>query len=286
MGLVRDILQKSEAFLAARSVDSPRLSAELLLSEALACSRLDLYLNMDRPLTEPELARARELVARRAGGEPVAYILGRKEFFGRTFRVSPAVLIPRPETEHIVEEALRCCGRSGMRFADLGTGSGILAVTLALELPESSGLAVDISPAALEVARSNAQTLGAASRLEFLEADANTDFAATGAFDLAVANPPYVSDAEYRDLGREVACFEPELALRGGSDGLHAVRLQAGVMGRMLRPEGMALMEIGCSQAEAAAAAFSATGLFASADILKDLAGLPRIICARRSPVA
>ncbi|MEW5773573.1 MAG: peptide chain release factor N(5)-glutamine methyltransferase [Thermodesulfobacteriota bacterium] len=281
---VRDILQKSTAFLAERGVDSPALSAQLLLGKALGLSRLDLLLQSDRPLDEAELAAARELVRRRGRGEPAAYILGEKEFFGLAFAVTPATLIPRPETEHIVEEAeARFARDAELAFADLGTGGGCLAVTLAVRFPQSRGLAVDLSAEALAVARGNAARHGVGERLRFLEGDF-TDLAGLGvapaSLDLVVANPPYVSEAEYAAVSPEVRDFEPRTALVPGPSGLEAIAALAPGVRAALRDGGWLLLEMGWTQAAAVRGILSGAG-FAEVLVRKDLAGRDRLAAAR-----
>ncbi|MCM0756274.1 peptide chain release factor N(5)-glutamine methyltransferase [Desulfovibrio aminophilus] len=280
---VREILGKSQEYLAARGVDSPRLSAELLLAEVLGLDRLHLFLNMDRPLAADELARAREFMARRGRGEPAALILGRKEFWGLEFAVRGDVLVPRPETECIVEEAgNRFPGDAALTIVDLGTGSGCLAVTLALHFSAARVAALDLSPAALAVARENVLRHDVAGRVALVLADAGACPLVGAGADLVVANPPYISDGEYAALSNEVRDFEPALALCGGADGLDQVRAQAPEAARILRPGGMLLMEIGCGQGAAVRALFEGLDVFDEVAILRDLAGLDRVLLARR----
>ena len=281
---VREILHKSTAFLAERGVDSPALSAQLLLGKALGLSRLDLLLQCDRPLGEAELAAARELVRRRGRGAPSADLRGEKEFFGLAFAVSPACLIPRPETEHLVEEAeVRFPRDAVLAFADLGTGSGCLAVALAVRFAQARGLAVDLSAEALAVARENAARHGVGERLDFRLGDF-ADLAALGVaragLDLIVANPPYVSEAEYAQVSSEVRDFEPSCALTPGPSGLEAIRALAPGARAALRPGGWLLLEMGWTQAAAVRDILAAAG-FAEVLIRKDLAGRDRVAAAR-----
>lgn len=211
---IAELLAEADARLREAGVDSPRLSAQILAAHALGCDRVRLVVDARRVLGAGEAARVRELVARRAAGEPVAYILGEKEFYGLDFAVSPAVLVPRPETEHLIEEAERRLGRdAAIRFADLGTGSGCIAVTLAVRFGGARGLALDRSAAALDVARANARRHGVDGRLQFLRGDMGGVWARPGSLDLVVSNPPYVSEAEYRTVSFEVADYEPRSAL-------------------------------------------------------------------------
>jgi len=281
---VRDILHKSSAFLAERGVDSPSLSAQLLLGKALGLTRLDLLLQSDRPLAEPELAKARDLVRRRGQGEPVAYILGEKEFYGLAFAVTPACLIPRPETEHIVEEAEARFPREGeLAFADLGTGSGCLAVALAVRFPQARGLAVDLSAEALDVARANADRHGVGERLCFAQGDF-ADLAGLGvepgSLDCIAANPPYVSAAEYVEVSPEVRNFEPKGALTPGPTGLEAIVALAPAARAALKPGGLLLLEMGWTQAAAVRGILESAG-FAEVRIRKDLASRDRVAVAR-----
>ncbi len=240
-----------------------------------------LYLDFDRPLDAAELGRFRELVRRRAGGEPTAYLTGRREFFGRPFAVDDRVLVPRPETELLVDAALALLPPGGAAL-DVGTGSGALGVTLALERPGGRVVAVDRSAAALEVARGNARALGA--EVTFLEGDLYGPLADDDRFDLIVSNPPYVPTAELDRLPREVR-REPRLALDGGPDGLALLaRLAAGAPGR-LRPGGALVLEMHESHEEALPRLCREAG-FATAEARRDLAGLPRLVVARLAAAA
>lgn len=218
-----DVLRLSTTYLGDRGSSSARLDSELLCAQALGLGRLDLYLQFDRPLDEHELTAIRELVRRRGKGEPVAYITGSREFFGRPFAVTPDVLVPRPETETLVERALavlRVSPDGAARVADLGTGSGCIAITLAAQTPGIDVLATDVSAAAIEVARANADRLDAA--VTFVEC--SWADALSGHFDLIVSNPPYVTTAELESVDRDVRDFEPHTALLGGDLGLDAYR--------------------------------------------------------------
>jgi release factor glutamine methyltransferase len=215
----------------------------------------------------------------------VAYILGEKEFFGLAFRVTPDVLIPRPETELIVEQGMGLfTPDAAFSFADFGTGSGCLAVTLAHVFPKARGLAIDLSGRALEVARGNARAHGVDDRLEFLCADFTCLALIPGSLDLVVANPPYVSEEEYAGLSPEVRAFEPREALESAEDGLWHLRALLPVAARALRPGGTLLCELGCDQGPRglALAQDKALGL-AKAAILKDYAGLDRILLTTKA---
>jgi len=272
----------TQEFFAKKGVDAPRLTAELLLAHALGCDRVRLYLDFDKPVQERELGAFRALVRRRAEGEPTAYVLGRREFFGRPFDVTPAVLVPRPETEHLVEAALEVLSGApaepGAAAAlDLCTGSGAIAVSLALGRPGTRVVATDVSGEALEVARANAGRLGAV--VEFAHGDLWSAVHAADRFDVVVSNPPYVPTGELAGLSREVR-REPCIALDGGPDGLDVLRRIVAGAPAHLRPGGALLVEMHESHAERVPALCLEAG-FESAVARKDLAGLPRYTVAR-----
>ena len=274
--------------------DAPRLSAELLLAKALRLDRNTLLkrllLEPESPLPETVLREFARLTARRAAGEPAAYILGRKEFYGREFTVTSDTLIPRPETELLVDFALEYARSPAIaeagtapRFADFGTGTGCIAVTLALELPGWHGLAVERSPAALRVARTNALRLGA-EKLCFTLADFRMPPVPPASLDLLVSNPPYVSEAEYRTISREVCAFEPKSALvpcsgSAGSSGLEDAEALIDLARALLKPGGLLLMEIGCTQGPTL---LSRLQDWSGARLHKDLASLDRVISGIR----
>ena len=275
---VREILAKSDRYLAERGIDSPRLSAQVLLAKALDLDRLGLILAMDRPLTPDELDAVRPLIARRGRGEPTAYILGEREFYGLDCCVTPATLIPRPETELIIDRARKLFPDAALTtFADLGTGSGCLAVTLATYFPQAQGLALDVSGEALAIARQNAVRHAVADRLTFLKADFAALPQCPGGYGLIVSNPPYVSAAEYRECSREVRDFEPACALTPGETGLEAVPTVARTASAALAPGGWLLVEIGWKQGPAAAAIMTEAGL-AEVAVRRDLAGCDRVV--------
>lgn len=266
----------TQDFFAKKGVDAPRLTAELLLAHALSCDRVRLYLDFDKPLAEPELARYRELVRRRAEGEPTAYLLGRKEFHGRALRVDPRVLVPRPETELLVEAALALLPEGG-RALDLCTGSGAVAISLALDRPGARVLATDVSEEALAVARENAAALGAV--VELATGDLWAAVHADLRFDVVVSNPPYIPTKELAGLSREVR-REPCIALDGGEDGLDVLRrIVAGAPSRLL-PGGALCVEMHESHLEVLPRLCREAG-FESAEARRDFAGLPRLVVAR-----
>ena len=223
------------------------------------------------------------LVERRTRREPLAYITGEREFYGRPFKVTADVLIPRQETELLVEHAIGCLpdlthrpGSEGPQVLDVGTGSGCVAVTVALEAPSVQVVATDVSPAALEVARANAERLGAADRIEFRIASLAGTVA--DAFELIVANPPYVPEADRDSLAPEVRDYEPGAALFGGPDGLDVIRDLVPSAAAALRPDGWLVMEIGYGQADAVRRLLDATGRFSDVRLVNDLQAIPRVI--------
>jgi len=283
MGLtVQAIVRECAARLA--DVDSPLLSARLLAGEVLGLSPLALSLERDRVLEPEQAGRIHHLTERRAAGEPVAYLLGRREFYGLDFAVTPDVLIPRPETEHLVEAALAYFSvESPIRFADLGTGSGILAVTLARLYPHALGLALDRSGPALDVARRNARAHGVEKRIVFVRGDF-TEALPCHDCDLIVANPPYVTEGEYAEASHEVTAYEPKDALVSGPDGLDHVRALLPKAHGALRPGGVLLLEIGCGQAEGVQIITSSECPgFKDFVVTRDLAGHDRVVFLRRA---
>lgn len=273
------LLGWTQEFFAKKGVDAPRLTAELLLADALGCDRVRLYLDFDKPLGDAELAAFRELVRRRAEREPTAYLIGARDFYGRSFQVDARVLVPRPETELVLEAALAAlpADAAGLRAVDLCTGSGALAISLALERPGAQVVATELSPEALAVARENAARLGAAT-VTFLEGDLYASLAPEEKFDVIVSNPPYVPRGELDTLPPEVL-REPRLALDGGDDGLAiSRRIVAGAPAR-LRPGGTLVLEMHESHVHDLPAICLQSG-FERAEPHRDLAGLPRFVVA------
>lgn len=269
-----------------------RIESELLLGEVCASSRLELYLDHDRRLDPQESSRFTALVDRRMRGEPVQYLTGRTEFYGRGFEVSPAVLIPRPETERLVDHVRPCldgmrserAGNTDVRFADIGTGSGVLAVTLALECPFAQGYATDVSDEALGIARGNAENLLGArqSRITFVQGSllAPLDRLAPHTLDLIVSNPPYVTSREMEGLPEEVRGYEPRLALHGGEDGLNCHRALIEQAPEYLNEGGMIALEIGAEQSAAVTRLMAERRAYGNVEIVKDYNGLDRIVSA------
>lgn len=267
-----------------RGIASPRLDAELLVAHALGLRRIDLYLRFDQPLVERELAAIRALVERRRRHEPVAYILGSREFYGRSFMVDRRVLIPRPETEVLVEAALSLLpppmDGSPLRALDLCTGSGCVAITLACERPDLLVDAVELSGAAADVARANALRLGVADRVRVLEGSLYKPLESGLRYAVIVSNPPYVPSAEIDTLMPDVAQYEPRLALDGGDDGTAILQpLLAGA--RAWLAEGAAVaVEVGDDQASLVRTMAHGVG-FTDVSVREDLARVERVLVAR-----
>jgi release factor glutamine methyltransferase len=273
------MVARGREYLERQGVPSPRLESELLVACALGLDRLKLFLDLDRPVSADEVDRARALLVRRARGEPTAYLVGVREFYGRPFRVTPAVLVPRPETELLIDLAREAAGeRADLSLLDLGTGSGCIAVTLALELDAPRVLATDVSAKALEVARANAAALGAA--LELAQGEGLEPARGRGPFDLVLSNPPYVDPADERALAPGVREHEPALALFAPpGDPDHWVRRLCAEAPGYLAPGGVLLVELGYDQGERALALARGRGL--DARLAADLAGVPRVLVAR-----
>ena len=277
------LLNWTTEWLGTRGSDSPRLDAEVLLAHVRGCPRIALYTTFDTPVADADRARFRELVKRRGAGEPVAYLVGSREFFSLPFTVTKDTLVPRPETEGLVVRAIDL-GKplAAPRIIDVGTGSGAIAVAIAKQLPKASVVATDLSAAALVVARSNAERHGVAERIECLECDLLSDPRAAGPWDVIVSNPPYVRDDEFDSLPRDVRLHEPKSALVSGPTGVEIVARLAAEAATRLAPGGWLLIEIGPAVAAAAEAVIAAQSSLVPEPTLKDLAGLPRIVQARR----
>lgn len=270
------ILTWTKEYLAAKGIENARREAEWLLCAATGLDRVGLYLNFEKPLNEAELATYRAMVARRARREPLQHILGTQEFFGLEFEVSPDVLIPRHDTETLIEEAL-ARKPDARSILDIGTGSGCIAVALAGQLPGAAVTAIDISEAALVVARRNADNNGV--NIEFLHGSLFAPFAGRS-FDLIVSNPPYIPSADIEGLEPEVRDGEPRGALDGGADGLDIYRTLIPAAALYLNPGGWLLVELGAGQAPAVARMFRECGCYAEPVIAADPAGIERVVGA------
>ncbi len=275
---IRGALDQATAQLGNEGVESPRLDAELLLAHVLGVNRAALWTWPDRLLTPKELTRYRELVARRARREPLAYIIGRREFFGLEFAVNPAVLIPRPETELLVEHALRLVRRWAPTpdIADVGAGSGAMAVALAVHLPQATVYALDASDQALALTAENARRHGVGDRVRCLLGDLLAPL--PGPVDLIVANLPYVATGEWEGLAPEIRLYEPRPALDGGPDGLALIRRLLATAAPCLRPGGALLIEIGADQGAAVTALARRHFPQAAVQLYPDYAGLDRLV--------
>jgi release factor glutamine methyltransferase len=277
---VLELLQTTTAYFAKKGVEHPRLNIEHLLADTLGKKRIELYLEFDRSLTARELEPLREKVRRRADGEPLQHVLGHWDFFGRRFKTDRRALIPRPETELLVEAILKdsaTCGKSANRLVDIGTGCGVLAVTFALERPEFEVAAVDLSDDALALARENAEALGVLERIAFRRADLLDQI--EGPFHWVVANLPYIPTADLEALPREVK-FDPVLALDGGKDGLTIIkRLIESISGK-IAPNSMIALELGQGQAQQVRG-FLADQNYRDISIRKDYQGVERLLIAK-----
>jgi len=276
-----EVLRLSTSFLAQRGSESARLDAELLTAHSLGLRRLDLYLQYDRPLREEELEPIRALLRRRAAGEPVAYLVGEREFYGRGFRVTPAVLIPRPDTETLVETALRWARAQQSAVstrADAGTGSGCIAITMAAELPEARVVASDVSRDALEVARDNARRLGVADRVSFVEGAWADPLRAHAPFDMLLSNPPYVTAAEVGELAADVRNYEPHTALTAGDDGMQAYEALLREAPSLVERGGYVALEVDPRRAERVAALVAEGWPQATVRRVEDLTGRDRVV--------
>jgi release factor glutamine methyltransferase len=264
----------------------------MLLSHVFGCDRMRLYMEVDRPAQPLELASLHELIARAARHEPVQYLVGHAWFFARQFVVTESVLIPRPCTETLVEHAIQwfraAPGHAEPVIADVGTGTGCIAISLALQLASAHLVATDVSEAALAVARRNAADHGVDDRIEFREGPGLDPLAAEpgAAYDVICSNPPYICDAEWADVPANVKDYEPQLALRGGPDGLDVIRPLIAGAGRLLRPEGRLLVEIADRHHDAVIALVEASETLANPVVFKDHEGLWRLLVAERAHVA
>ncbi len=274
-------------YLKRRGADSPRLDAEVLLAYARRCQRIDLYARYGELPDERDLSAFRDLVRRRAEGAPVAYLVGQREFYSLTFRVTPDVLIPRPETEHLVVALLDLIQRrestGPCEVVDVGTGSGIIAVCAARHA-ECRVTAIDISAAALAVARENVERHDVADRVELLPGDLLSMLPDARQFDFVVSNPPYVAQGELEQLSPDVREHEPRIALAAGPGGTDVIARLIPQAAQHLRPGGWLLLEISPMIAQEVADLVAASGQFGAGTLHKDSAGLPRVFVAQRQP--
>ena len=277
---IREVLDWTAQDFAGRGIASPRLDAELLVAKALGTDRVGLYLDLNRPLVDQERSAIRPLVARRREREPVAYILGHRDFYGRRFQVTPDVLIPRPDTETLVEHALECIPKdAACRVLDVGTGSGAIAVTIAAERPLALLTATDISDAALEVASLNAEHLDVAGRIRFERADLLTG---TEQYDVIVSNPPYITQSEMRALQAEVRDHEPTVALEAGEDGLDVVKALLAAAAPATEEGAQMLIEVGAGQAASVGSLTAGHPAWTLVAVYPDLNRIERVVHLRR----
>lgn len=280
---VRRILDWTIPHLKSHGSESPRLDAEILLAHARGCPRIQLYTNYDEPLTDTQRAVMRDLVKRRATAEPVAYLVGHREFFGLDFQVTKDVLIPRPDTERLIVEAIELLKpQAAPRVLDVGTGSGCIAISLAVNCPNAEVTAIDLSESALGIARQNAEKHEVSSRIRFLQGDLFAPLSADEPFDLIASNPPYIASAEIETLSADVRLHEPRSALDGGPDGLDVIRRLVADAPQHLAPQGKLLIEISGEQADAVTQLLAANGHYDDIAVLKDLAKQPRVVRAAR----
>lgn len=278
---IAKVLDWTKQYFAEKGLENPRLDAEILLCSVLKCQRITLYVHFDQPLEEHELAQYRGYVARRAAAEPLAYILGSRAFMKYDFKVTPDVLVPRPETELLVECAAKLAGFiERPQILDIGTGSGAIIVSLLDMLPEAHGTAVDVSPGALAVAKENAANIGVAERLQFVRSDLYSALPRDAVFDVIISNPPYIPSADIAGLAADVK-REPRLALDGGADGLNFYRRIIAGSTAHLKDGGFMAFEIGINQGSAVAELCRSHG-FGVVAVRRDYAGIERMVFAAK----
>ena len=279
---IRRLLQWTTEYLTKCGSETPRLDGEILLANACECERIELYTTYDEKAPDSVRDTFRSLVRERARGVPVAYLVGQREFYSLTFRVTPDVLIPRPETEHVVlsvvEKNKDWEHAESVQCIDVGTGSGVIAVCVARYIPNSHVLAVDISEAALEVAQSNIVTHGVQDRVELMRSDLFENVPQDAVFDVVVSNPPYISEGELATVSPEVRCHEPREALLGGAKGSEVIERLVPQSADHLRPGGCLIFEISPMLEEVACQIVAADDRFGPPVVNKDLAGHARVV--------
>lgn len=274
---VLDAINLSSTYLEKKNISSPRLNAELLLAEVLSCKRIDLYLSFDRPLTEHEINDYREFIRRRGNHEPLQYIIGKAEFYGNEFIVNENVLIPRPETEILVDEVIaKNVNSSSLKILDVGTGSGIIAVSLAKELITANFDAFDVSEEAVNIALKNASLNGVSDKINFFVADifnyeGNNDY-----YDIIVSNPPYISHEDYNNLEIDVKEYEPKISLTDLQDGLTYYKTIINKSSKWLKKDGYLFFEIGYNQGKDVENLMNE--YFYDIKVVKDLQNFDRVI--------
>ncbi|MCF8128921.1 MAG: peptide chain release factor N(5)-glutamine methyltransferase [Deltaproteobacteria bacterium] len=282
---IKALLETATDYLVEKKIENPRLNAEVLLAHQLHVKRISLYLNFDQPLTEEEVSGYRNLIRRRLKREPLQYITGHQEFWSLAFSVNPHVLIPRPETEILVEQAITLAGtfpEAPLHILDLGCGSGIISVTLAKEVPQSRVFATDISGEALGVAGVNARKHGVSDRIAFLQGDLFEPLTPRKpVFHLIASNPPYVCTHEIEGLLPEVALYEPQKALDGGADGMDYLRRIIHQAPQFLSPGGWLLLEMSPYQVENALFELARRGMYQKEKIIEDYSHHQRVLVAQ-----
>ena len=284
---IRELIQVTSEYLDGKGVESAKLNAERLLADVLGLSRIELFFQHDRPVLGAELDHYRDLVRRRAGGEPLQQILGETEFYSRVFKVEPGVFIPRPETERLVEEAVALLAPPDRRLlapvaVEIGCGTGVIGISMALDVPRLTVYATDVNPAAVQLTKHNAHTLGVDPRVHVLPGNRFDPLPAhlKGQVDLVVSNPPYIREADIPGLAAEVSEHDPMEALNGGEDGLVFFRALASGLGVWLRPGGHVAVEIGDEQGREVEDIFSASGMV-DIRVIRDYADRDRVVTAR-----
>ncbi|MCX7876176.1 MAG: peptide chain release factor N(5)-glutamine methyltransferase [Melioribacteraceae bacterium] len=274
---VLEAINLSTSYLEKKNIESPRLNAELLLANILTCKRIDLYLSFDRPLKENEIIKYRDFIRRRGNNEPLQYILGKVEFYNLEFMVNNSVLIPRPETEILVEEIISVNkSKSNLKILDIGTGSGIIPICLAKNLTNPILTAIDISVEAIEVAKQNAINNHVDEKISFINEDINKFNIENDSFDIIVSNPPYISVNEYQTLQNEVKNYEPKIALTDNNDGVTFYKLIIDKSIKWLKPNGYLFFELGYNQRKVVE--FLMNENFNQIKIVKDFQNIDRVI--------
>lgn len=279
MTSIRNFITDARARLAAAGIENPELDLRLLVQHVMGMSHPELLMNLNRMLSEVEVKDLNDAVSRRASREPVSRIVGSRGFWKSDFRVSPQTLDPRPDSETIIEEALKRAAPPPRRVLDLGTGTGCLLLSLLQEWPQAVGVGLDISAEAVATARENAELLGLSSRVEFVESDWEK-YAPNESFDSIISNPPYIADGEIDGLAPEVSLYDPRAALAGGEDGLDCYRSIAAFLPKWLKKGGWAFLEIGHTQANQVKSLLAEAGLDVI-NIVPDLAGSDRVVVAK-----
>jgi release factor glutamine methyltransferase len=284
-----NVLKEAADTLSSNHIEQARLEAELLLAHVLGLRKEDLIIHPDRELTDPQEEKFQQLIERRCVKEPLAYIVGHREFWSLKFKVNPKVLVPRPETEGVIERLLNLAGdetdEKAIRILDVGTGSGILAIVSALEFPKSRVTAVDNSSDALEIARGNALRHQIAERIEFLKMDLMRDWTLpkNDLYDYILSNPPYIPSRELEQLMPDVRDYEPRVALDGGPDGLVCYRCIVANAFPYLKTGGHLIFEVGDDQAGPVEQILQAHDGWDEIEIVQDLSGRDRVVSARRA---